>query len=80
MTLFTNMQNALGRYSNFHAVAQQARDVDPNAGLMLAHRLRGWANINPELAQLSCLQSCLLRSQNFQRGTLKCVTLEIDKS
>ena len=28
----------------------------PNAGLMLAHRLRLWANISPALRHVSCLQ------------------------
>ena len=35
----------------YQLFSQQTRHVDPNAGLMLAHRRRRWANIRPAFGQ-----------------------------
>ena len=39
----------------FHTLPPSKHEMLTNVGLMLVHRLRRWASINPTLVNISCL-------------------------
>ena len=51
------------RYENISS--HQTLEDDPNVGIMLAHRLRSWSNIQPALIQLSVFAESVFRCYSF---------------